>query len=99
MTREEIKKEYKTYEDLPLTPITSVPSTVNQTGGWKTFRPILDAEKCIKCYICWKFCPDIAVHAKEGELPEFDYDHCKGCGICAYECPKDAIEMVLEEES
>jgi pyruvate ferredoxin oxidoreductase delta subunit len=28
----------------------------------------------------------------------FDFDFCKGCGICANECPKDAIEMVLEEK-
>lgn len=98
MTREEIKKEYKSYEDLPLTPITSVPSSANLTGGWKTFRPILDEEKCIKCNICWKFCPDVSVIVTEDGTPEFDYDHCKGCGICAYECPKDAIEMVLEEE-
>jgi pyruvate ferredoxin oxidoreductase delta subunit len=26
----------------------------------------------------------------------FDLDHCKGCGICASVCPKDAIEMVEE---
>ncbi|KYK31087.1 MAG: hypothetical protein AYK23_04195 [Candidatus Proteinoplasmatales archaeon SG8-5] len=99
MSREELKKEFKTFEDLPLTPITSVPSSANQTGGWKTFRPVLDKEKCIKCHICWKFCPDVSIKAKEDEFPEFDYDHCKGCGICAYECPKDAIEMILEEES
>jgi pyruvate ferredoxin oxidoreductase delta subunit len=23
--------------------------------------------------------------------------YCKGCGICAEECPTDAIEMVMEE--
>ena len=23
-----------------------------------------------------------------------DYDYCKGCGICAAECPCGAIEMV-----
>jgi Pyruvate/2-oxoacid:ferredoxin oxidoreductase delta subunit len=27
-----------------------------------------------------------------------DYDHCKGCGICAEECPKDAIHMEEEEK-
>jgi pyruvate ferredoxin oxidoreductase delta subunit len=26
-----------------------------------------------------------------------DLDFCKGCGICAHECPKDAIEMIPEE--
>jgi Pyruvate/2-oxoacid:ferredoxin oxidoreductase delta subunit len=25
-----------------------------------------------------------------------DYDYCKGCGICAHECPRHAIEMVEE---
>jgi len=27
---------------------------------------------------------------------EIDYDYCKGCGICANECPKKAIEMIIE---
>ncbi len=96
MTREGIKKEAKGYDDLPLTPITSVSSAANLTGFWKTFRPVMDEEKCIKCYICWKFCPDVAISAKEGEYPVFDLEHCKGCGICAHECPKDAITMVRE---
>jgi pyruvate ferredoxin oxidoreductase alpha subunit len=26
-----------------------------------------------------------------------DYDFCKGCGICAAECPCGAIEMVPEQ--
>jgi len=25
-----------------------------------------------------------------------DYDYCKGCGICANECPANAIEMKRE---
>ena len=28
---------------------------------------------------------------------EIDYDYCKGCGICAAECPCGAIAMVPEE--
>ncbi len=98
MTREEIKRVYEKYGDLPLTPITSVSSAANLTGFWKTYKPVLEEEKCIKCYICWKFCPDVAISAKQDELPVFDLEHCKGCGICAYECPKDAITMVREED-
>lgn len=26
----------------------------------------------------------------------FDYRYCKGCGVCANECPVDAIKMVRE---
>jgi pyruvate ferredoxin oxidoreductase delta subunit len=28
--------------------------------------------------------------------PIINYDYCKGCGICAEECPADAIRMVDE---
>jgi Pyruvate/2-oxoacid:ferredoxin oxidoreductase delta subunit len=28
---------------------------------------------------------------------EIDYDYCKGCGICAAECPCAAIALVPEE--
>jgi 2-oxoisovalerate ferredoxin oxidoreductase delta subunit len=90
-------KNYKTYKDLPLTPITTEPSEANRTGGWRTFRPKMDRTKCIKCYICWKFCPDVSIKIGKDEFPEFDFEHCKGCGICANECPKKCIEMVLEE--
>ena len=88
--------DYKTYEDLPLTPITTVPSDANKTGAWRTFRPIIDLDKCIRCWICWKFCPDVSIKIDKG-YPEIDYEHCKGCGICANECPKDAIHMEKEE--
>ncbi len=92
------------------TPIAKVPSTENKTGGWRTFRPIIHYDKCIRCYICWKFCPDTAIYFASPEAHEspkealakfdtveIDYDFCKGCGICANECPTKAIELVLEE--
>ena len=51
-----------------------------------------DKEKCIDCDNCIVFCPDSSVNKQH----DIDYDYCKGCGICAYECPSDAIEMVKE---
>lgn len=56
---------------------------------------------CMACDNCWTLCPDNAVlklaHPAEGESRYlFDYDHCKGCGICAHECPVGFIAMVDE---
>jgi formate dehydrogenase beta subunit len=47
---------------------------------------------CFECDNCWHFCPDAAVIKKEGGY-EIDYDYCKGCGICAQECPCGHIDM------
>jgi len=30
------------------------------------------------------------------ETVEFNYDYCKGCGICAVECPLKAVSMTEE---
>jgi len=51
---------------------------------------------CNECNICWFLCPDTAILNKDGKV-DFDYDYCKGCGVCAEECPRGAI--ILEEES
>ena len=69
------------------------------TGSWRTYRPVRDEEKCIHCLRCWILCPDSAIIVKDGKMVGFDYDHCKGCGICARECPPKchAIEMKLDE--
>jgi len=71
-----------------------------KTGDWRTQRPVLDKNKCINCLTCWIFCPDSSIIVKDGKLEGFDLDHCKGCGICAEECPKKvkAITMVPEAE-
>ena len=70
-----------------------------KSGKWRTFRPILDEEKCIDCMICWIYCPDGCVKVKDSKVVGFDYEHCKGCGICDRECPKEAITMVEEAEA
>src|SRR6056297_179061 len=64
-------------------------------AGWRTFKPVIDYDKCVNCLRCFLVCPD-GVIDKSGEKLEIDYDYCKGCGICAVECKLGAIEMVKE---
>ena len=69
----------------------------NKTGSWRSFRPILDQAKCIKCSTCWKVCPDCAIEFIDGKYL-INYDYCKGCLICLNECPVKAISQELEEK-
>ena len=90
----------KGWKEIPMAGVCWKPSTQYLTGDWKTYKPIRDLEKCTRCVLCVLFCPDGAIHWKpEKEDIEFDFNFCKGCGICANECPVDAIEMTLEEET
>lgn len=70
-----------------------------KTGGWRSVRPLWDGEKCSQCLLCFILCPDSAIKTKDAEVYKFDYDFCKGCGICAYECPRDAITMIDEGQA
>lgn len=70
-----------------------------KTGDWRSLRPVLDREKCSYCSFCYVYCPD-GVYQDMG--PEEKYykanlDYCKGCGVCANECPKKCIQMKIEE--
>jgi 2-oxoacid:acceptor oxidoreductase delta subunit (pyruvate/2-ketoisovalerate family) len=75
---------------------------VNKTGGWRTFKPLTDFNKCVGCGRCAKVCPENCVIMKlnqEGKnKPVTDYNYCKGCGLCAAECPVKAIIMEKENK-
>ncbi len=73
-------------------------STDYKTGDWRTFRPIRDEKKCTQCMMCWIYCPDNCIIAKDGKLDRTDFDFCKGCGICAEICPVKCIEMKEEDD-
>ena len=59
----------------------------------------LSCGDCLACDNCWTLCPDQSVLktrevAADGSHYVFDYDYCKGCGICAHECPTGYIRMI-----
>jgi len=61
-------------------------------------RRCLSCGNCFECDNCYGVCPDNAViKLGAGKRFQFNYDYCKGCGICAAECPCGAIKMVAEE--
>ena len=61
-------------------------------------RRCLSCGNCFECDNCYGVCPDNAVIKLGGsQRYEFNYDFCKGCGICVSECPCGAIEMVPEQ--
>ena len=72
-------------------------SVKRKTGDWKIDKPVLDKTKCISCFTCWAYCPDSCILAKDGKLEGFDYDHCKGCGICAAVCPPKISAIKMEK--
>jgi 2-oxoacid:acceptor oxidoreductase delta subunit (pyruvate/2-ketoisovalerate family) len=61
-------------------------------------RRCLSCGNCFECDNCYGVCPDNAViKLGPGQRFRFNYDYCKGCGMCVAECPCGAIEMVPEE--
>jgi NADPH-dependent glutamate synthase beta subunit-like oxidoreductase len=76
-------------------------------GGLDASNALFEARRCLSCGSCFAcdncfgLCPDNAVIklAPAGAYAyAIDLDHCKGCGICAEECPCGAIDMEPEEE-
>jgi NADPH-dependent glutamate synthase beta subunit-like oxidoreductase len=61
-------------------------------------RRCLSCGNCFECDNCYGVCPDNAViKLGPGKGFQFNYDYCKGCGLCVAECPCGAIKMEPEE--
>jgi pyruvate ferredoxin oxidoreductase delta subunit len=89
--------EPKNWKEIPLGGACWKSSTEYKTGDWRSYKPIWNSEKCIRCMFCHIYCPEGAIkYDTEANIMVYKYDFCKGCGICANECPVSAIEMVLE---
>ncbi len=58
--------------------------------------PQWDKQMCVRCGLCYLFCPDAAIRRGADGYFEADLDYCKGCGICHKECWFGAISMTEE---
>jgi len=68
--------------------------------GFDAERAVAEARRCLVCGTCTEclncllFCPDVAIRKRPGAFGfDIDSDHCKGCGICVEECPRDALTL------
>jgi NADPH-dependent glutamate synthase beta subunit-like oxidoreductase len=97
------------YSDAPLTVQPVLDSARRQTtfdevvSGLDESNALFEARRCLSCGNCFEcdncygVCPDNAVvKLGAGNRFRFNYEYCKGCGMCAQECPCGAIEMVAE---
>jgi 2-oxoacid:acceptor oxidoreductase delta subunit (pyruvate/2-ketoisovalerate family) len=71
---------------------------LDETNALFEARRCLSCGNCFECDNCYGVCPDNSViKLGPGKRFQFNYDYCKGCGICVSECPCGAIKMVPEE--
>ncbi len=86
----EVARRQSTFEE--------VQGGLDETNALYEARRCLSCGNCFECDNCYGVCPDNAViKLGPGKRFQFNYDYCKGCGVCAQECPCGAIGMVPEE--
>jgi pyruvate ferredoxin oxidoreductase delta subunit len=89
-----------TWKDIEVGAIVTEAGSASQykTGDWRSQRPTYNLTQCIKCATCQIFCPEGCINEDAEGHYVADLYYCKGCGVCARECPTKVITMVLEEE-
>ena len=94
----ELKDSKKDFQKILGSVQKPVEGEAGKTGSWAKWIPRIDESKCIpaksgkpSCFNCWLYCPEAVV--LRTIPPKINYDYCKGCGICAEECPVKAISM------
>ncbi|MCP4116801.1 MAG: hydrogenase iron-sulfur subunit [Desulfobacteraceae bacterium] len=63
-------------------------------GVWTVAKnaAVVDENKCAICLTCYRCCPHGAIFWENG-VAAISPVACQGCGICASECPMDAIQI------
>ncbi len=81
--------------EYPTGPCFEAGHLITENAGWRTEKPVHHKEQCVGCFYCYLCCPEGVIFKSVGKI-DIDYAFCKGCGICAKICKKDAIEMVRD---
>ena len=58
-----------------------------QTGKWRTSKPVMDTDKCVKCGLCARLCPMAAIDPNDVSSV---VGKCIKCCACVKKCPKGA---------
>ena len=93
----EIFKRPEHINDYPVGPSYKAGHLVSTNSSYRVLMPVVDNALCTLCLICYLHCPDGTILIHNDNI-EIDFDFCKGCGICAYECNRKAITMIKENE-
>jgi 2-oxoacid:acceptor oxidoreductase delta subunit (pyruvate/2-ketoisovalerate family) len=85
------------FEKTPRVHAVSPDGVLDKAQRMASARRCFQCGTCTFCMRCYDYCPDVSIQM-DGKTRErsIDYDHCKGCGICAQECPRGAISWVHE---
>jgi pyruvate ferredoxin oxidoreductase delta subunit len=67
-------------------------------ASWRVEKPVFNIDVCIDCQNCWVWCPDTSILSRDKQMLGIDYDHCKGCAVCAEVCPTNRISLIMFSE-
>jgi pyruvate ferredoxin oxidoreductase delta subunit len=82
------------WNELPKGAVSTKSSVEYETGDWGVEKPEFDRSKCTKCMLCHFYCPEGSIFVTDEGYTDVDLRFCKGCGICANDCPVKCIAMV-----
>jgi MinD superfamily P-loop ATPase len=63
--------------------------------AFRSYRPVVIAENCLRCGTCAHFCSKHCIRQHKSGLFIPNPECCEGCGKCVEVCPADAIRLEI----